>query len=251
MASFPNEIKTFTTKVNNVDTVFASHINDLQDEIVAIETKLGTNLSTVGSLVFIDNTGNMSALGTDLVWDSTNNRLGIKTSSPDQALDVRGHVQIKINEPNLIFHDTGGGGTIARLKFYQDDVQHAEINYNVAVERFSIVDSVAAVTRFTIEPDTGFMSHITPADTNAIIGASVDGDTRSRFSITVKGIMQWGDGTNVADVNLYRSQAGRLKTDDAFQAIGGLVTSGGAAGITYSGSISNLSIVDGIVTAQY
>lgn len=40
MADFPSSVKTFTTKVAHVDKVQASHINDLQDEVEAIETTL-------------------------------------------------------------------------------------------------------------------------------------------------------------------------------------------------------------------
>jgi hypothetical protein len=39
-ADFPTSVKTFTTKANDVDTIDASHINDLQDEVTAIETVL-------------------------------------------------------------------------------------------------------------------------------------------------------------------------------------------------------------------
>lgn len=37
-SDFPGAIDSFTTKVDNVDNVLASHINDLQDSVVAIET---------------------------------------------------------------------------------------------------------------------------------------------------------------------------------------------------------------------
>ena len=39
MASFPNSIKSFTTKSNG-QTIDASHPNDIQDEVVAVETNL-------------------------------------------------------------------------------------------------------------------------------------------------------------------------------------------------------------------
>ena len=47
-ADFPTTVKTFTAKSNNVDTIDASHVNDLQDEVNAIETLLGagSNRST-------------------------------------------------------------------------------------------------------------------------------------------------------------------------------------------------------------
>ena len=36
-ASFPTSVKSFTTK-NNGDSIVASHVNDIQDEVMAIET---------------------------------------------------------------------------------------------------------------------------------------------------------------------------------------------------------------------
>lgn len=41
MAVFPASIIAFTTKTNKVDLVDASHINTLQEEVVAIQTELG------------------------------------------------------------------------------------------------------------------------------------------------------------------------------------------------------------------
>lgn len=42
-ASYPTSVKSFTTKTNKVDDYDASHINDLQDEVSAIQTELGTD----------------------------------------------------------------------------------------------------------------------------------------------------------------------------------------------------------------
>jgi hypothetical protein len=41
MSSFPNSIRQFSTKRDGVDVNYASHINDLQDEVVGIENTLG------------------------------------------------------------------------------------------------------------------------------------------------------------------------------------------------------------------
>lgn len=43
MASYPGTPATFSTKVDNVTTVIASHVNVLQDEVSAIQTYVGTN----------------------------------------------------------------------------------------------------------------------------------------------------------------------------------------------------------------
>jgi hypothetical protein len=44
-AEYPANIKTFNTK-DPGDPIQSAHINDLQDEVVAIETQLGTNVGT-------------------------------------------------------------------------------------------------------------------------------------------------------------------------------------------------------------
>ena len=50
-ATFPRGIRTFTTKRNLLDDVDASHINDIQDEIKALEQVLGLNPHQDTSLV--------------------------------------------------------------------------------------------------------------------------------------------------------------------------------------------------------
>jgi len=43
-AQFPTAVKSFTSKVDLVDTVYADHVNSLQDEVRAVELTLGTGL---------------------------------------------------------------------------------------------------------------------------------------------------------------------------------------------------------------
>lgn len=45
-ASYPSSVKSFTTKIDFTDTVLAAHVNDLQDEVNAIQTTLGTSIRT-------------------------------------------------------------------------------------------------------------------------------------------------------------------------------------------------------------
>ena len=47
-ASYPASVKSFTSKVDFVDTVLAEHVNSLQDEVNSLEATLGTSIS-VGS----------------------------------------------------------------------------------------------------------------------------------------------------------------------------------------------------------
>jgi hypothetical protein len=45
-ATFPTSVRSFSTKVNVVDTVDASHPNSVQEEVIAIESVLGTDPAT-------------------------------------------------------------------------------------------------------------------------------------------------------------------------------------------------------------
>lgn len=42
-AVFPNSVKNFTTKHNKIEDIEASHVNDLQNEVTAIENNIGNN----------------------------------------------------------------------------------------------------------------------------------------------------------------------------------------------------------------
>jgi len=42
MADFPTTVTSYSSKTDNVDYPQASHINLLQDEVVALETEIGT-----------------------------------------------------------------------------------------------------------------------------------------------------------------------------------------------------------------
>ena len=52
-ASYPGSVKVFTSKTNVTDVIDASHPNALQEEVLAIESVLGTtpNVSTTPSAV--------------------------------------------------------------------------------------------------------------------------------------------------------------------------------------------------------
>lgn len=53
----------------------------------------------------------------------------------------------------------------------------------------------------------------------AVLTAKVTGDAGNRFAIGADGKLTWADGTGAApDVDLYRSAAGTLKTDNFFDA---------------------------------
>lgn len=70
------------------------------------------------------------------------------------------------------------------------------------------------------------------------VAVSVSGDSNDRIKFEAGGKVVWGSGASAGDVNLYRDAADRLKTDDAFQSDGGLIT------VTTAGT-PTLSLPDG------
>lgn len=82
------------------------------------------------------------------------------------------------------------------------------------------------------------LAYNTPS-TATSLAARVDGDSADRLAILSGGKLQWGDGTNPADTNLYRSTGDYLKTDDSLQ-VGGQVLSAygteAAPGIAFDGN---------------
>lgn len=68
-------------------------------------------------------------------------------------------------------------------------------------------------------PEATYTTSIAALSTNYKATA----DTAARLAITSStGNLAWGDGTNAADTNLYRSAADHLKTDDKLQVVGEL-----------------------------
>lgn len=77
----------------------------------------------------------------------------------------------------------------------------------------------------------------------SILEVLVSGENAYRFQLNSTGIALWGDGTNPADVNLYRSAVNELRTDDAFVGAGGLKTGDlSLSGSTMAALTGNLTL---------
>jgi hypothetical protein len=66
VAQYPSAIRSFTPKVDLVDTVFADHVNVLQDETRALQVSLGTTLLSSTYLGTFAQTGTWSSLSSRL-----------------------------------------------------------------------------------------------------------------------------------------------------------------------------------------
>ena len=87
----------------------------------------------------------------------------------------------------------------------------------------------------TLQTDDQFVSN-RPLLSDATWISQRSSDTGSRWYMTAGGVATWGDGAGAMDVNLYRSAADTLKTDDSFQVAGGLAVTG-TTWTTYTPSV--------------
>lgn len=115
-ASYPTAVKSFTSKSNG-DTIQATHINDIQDEITAIEQGLLNGLSHVLTLTntglhLLDTDASHDLIvkpGSDLTADHT---LTLTTGDADRTLTLGGNVTL----PAADLSDPGGD----RIAFWDD-----------------------------------------------------------------------------------------------------------------------------------
>lgn len=119
MSSYPTSVKTFTTKQNGSgNTIFAAHINDLQDEVAAIEAGL---LQGTAPLASSNSTvANLSVLGNSTITGA----LGVGGSASLVTLSVSGGSTLGA-ESYLKRAGTGNflnfvGDTILRGGFFQE-----------------------------------------------------------------------------------------------------------------------------------
>jgi len=110
MASFPDAVKAFIAKIANADKVKATHINDLQDEVEAIETLLLSG--TAGQVLTVGEDGKPA-------W---------VVPSGGGLLEVRA-VNIKTDDYTLEGCEVSGAGTEEVNGFYQhiDGYQYINI----------------------------------------------------------------------------------------------------------------------------
>jgi hypothetical protein len=70
---------------------------------------------------------------------------------------------------------------------------------------------------------TGIVLEELAAASTQALGIKVDLDSEARVKIDDGGKITWGTGSATGDTTLYRSAANTLKTDDAFQAVAGVI----------------------------
>lgn len=103
MAQYPSAIKSFTTKVDLVDTVFAEHVNSLQEEVVAVQSNLGTDIRT--SSGWVGTFTNATSVWPDLKSRIANIEYGLNNALTSGTLPTggtTGQALVKTSNSNYV-----------------------------------------------------------------------------------------------------------------------------------------------------
>ena len=114
-ASFPTSIKSFTTKVDNVTDVLAAHVNDLQDEVVALETALGAGVATALVQFQIGTVATVVTCSTAMVDDDTVPTNTEGTEVVTVAITPKSSSNILVIKCNFSFTSAGAANSIWSL----------------------------------------------------------------------------------------------------------------------------------------
>jgi hypothetical protein len=106
-ASYPGSVKSFTTKTDGVDYVMAAHVNEIQDEIAAVETDLLTGLVDYSGLSSVTGWGSFTS---KLIWVKMIGKLAYVNFYID---GISNSVSTYFSLPVIALTGTRYGGTVA------------------------------------------------------------------------------------------------------------------------------------------
>jgi hypothetical protein len=246
---------TASRKITGQEIMNASKLNVGSTPIVS---------GTVGRLLF-QGTGNVLQQSSSLFWDSTNNRLGLGTSSPANALDVNGGVKIynlggtlansftfgvSSGLPSILYNN---GSYMIRASSDASEVYIQGINY--AVLKTNTQEFVMAPAAFTYL-NTGYFAIGT--STNAGYKLDVNGTARMN-SIHGGGtstlLLQSHVGAGAAITVQFDSNQNATSGDRPIISAIGLFnpTSGAStfAGLSFTPTINQTGSANGITRGLY
>jgi len=175
---------------------------------------VGTTSITSGSTnrILFEGTGNVLQESSNLVWDQTNSRLGVGTTTPGYALDVNSTSRITQsnagNTPNLILATPASN---LNLKFFVDQIAAYDnatssalyLNYNGG-------DIGLGGTKATLKYTTGNFLIGTTTDGGARFQIKSAGNTTSTYAFTI----QNSSGTALTSIRddgyFVNSESGRI-----------------------------------------
>lgn len=136
----------------------------------------------------------------------------------------------------------------AGMSIYETDTGNCYVSNGTAPASASWTSQLVTSSGTITITGTNLLNLSGSASGDDKLTATVSGDANKRFKIKADGRHWWGDGTATQDVNLYRSAANTLKTDDVFSALVETTTSGLVAATNFSTSSFSARKTCGVCT---
>ena len=155
---------------------------------------LGNGISKFTTADDLTVSGDAAIDTTTLVVDSTNNRVGIGTASPDRSLHIAG------SEPSVVFENTGQGTDLKTWRIYSNS---SSLQVGTVDDAFSAGQNALEITRDNTDNITGIQFKT---------GASSE-----RMRLDSSGNLLVGNSTFGAEDGVYISQGGNYvwaRSDD-------------------------------------
>jgi hypothetical protein len=125
-ASFPGGVKTWVTKVDNVDEIMADHINDLYEEVIAIETNFSSQVSsnaTVAANTAARHTVNADTGTTSQTFQIQSGSTGSKIKNNAGVIEFKNaadNAYVSIKAGNIVLDQSNTNSTF-RINVNQTD----------------------------------------------------------------------------------------------------------------------------------
>jgi nitrogen fixation protein len=173
------------TLANNDILQYDSTDSLWKNKVLATGLTVGTtpiSSGTIGRVLF-EGTGNVLQQSSSLFWDSTNNRLGIGTSTPTFRLEVQGG---DVRFANGLTIGTAGGTGWQFSANTLTLIQNGFIGVDVAGGRhFNITNTAFSTYYFRVAPTTGNI--LINTTTDAGFRLDVSGTARFSDNLTIQG----------------------------------------------------------------
>lgn len=166
MANFPTSLDSYTANVDNVDVIYASDVNELQEAIVALETKMGVNSSAVTTThdyKLGEVTGSDKAVGKTATQTLENKTLGTGTAI-DLGSDAEGDIYYRNSSGDLTRLARGTDNYILKMNGNVPnwETETAVIDASTTVKGVVEAATSSEVTAGTATGGTGAVLAVTP-----------------------------------------------------------------------------------------
>jgi hypothetical protein len=191
--------------------------------------------------IWVEAASSLVADGCQFLNDAAHSGPLIRVGSPGGLAGTIG--QVEIIRP-YVRNDVAGAAVLVRVEAnVTQQVKVTEPWFQTSVGTFTWLEVANSTVAHLAE--VLYQGRRSKATANDIVEqVGVEGDVNPRWRCRSTGLLEWGAGTAVPDVNLYRPAANVLKTDDKAIAVLGLGVGNSAVATTLGSVTRKMEVFD-------